>query len=95
MIQNGYYYLIGTQTKCTSFKKMSPVPTWLKQSGTFLQKWYLFLSCSPLLARLEKKCQSKEEITEEDFASEEGIMGNKIILNIEQKILKVLLMLSL
>ena len=59
---------------------MSPLPAWLKQTGTFLQKWYLFLSCSPLLARLEKKCQSKEEITEEDFASEEGIMGNKMVI---------------
>ena len=59
---------------------MSPLPAWLKQTGTFLQKWYLFLSCSPLLARLEKKCQSKEEITEEDFASEEGIMGNKVVI---------------
>ena len=32
------------------------------------------------MARLEKKCQSKEEITEEDFASEEGIMGNKVVI---------------
>jgi len=38
------------------------------------------LESSPLLARLEKKCQSKEEITEEDFASEEGIMGNKVVI---------------
>ena len=29
---------------------------------------------------MEKKCQSKEEITEEDFASEEGIMGNKVVI---------------
>jgi len=36
------------------------------------------LESSPLLERLEKKCQSKEEITEEDFASEEEIMGNKM-----------------
>ena len=59
---------------------MPSSPVWLKQTGTFLQKWYLFLSCSPLLERLEKKCQSKEEITEEDFASEEGIMGNKVVI---------------
>ena len=32
------------------------------------------------MERLEKKCQSKEEITEEDFASEEGIMGNKVVI---------------
>ena len=51
----------------------------MKQTGTLLQKWYSFLSCSPLLERLEKKCQSKEEITEEDFASEEEIMGNKMV----------------
>merc|ERR1712013_957099 len=36
------------------------------------------LESSPLLERLEKKCQSKEAITDEDFASEEEIMGNKM-----------------
>ena len=58
---------------------MPSSPVWLKQTGTILQKWYLFLSCSPLLERLEKKCQSKEAITEEDFAAEEEIMGNKMV----------------
>merc|ERR1712013_596068 len=38
------------------------------------------LESSPLLERLEKKCQSKEAITEEDFASEEEIMGNKMVI---------------
>ena len=59
---------------------MPSSPVWLKQTGTILQKWYLFLSCSPLLERLEKKCQSKEAITDEDFASEEEIMGNKVVI---------------